>query len=359
MKHLRPCVTALLATLLAACTCLTVKNVKVHKDAVGVRFSLPEPIIAFSPKGDGTVEVTTEYLPDEDNTFALDSTVIVASGTTDVTVENGMLKAVSWNGDATAIANQLADTGGNLAKSVGDARVAAAQEQAKVDAAQEAELIKLREDRTALMAELDALNTSGADPSKLNEIAAEIAALDARIAFRSGAAPASLPANAPENRSALAPGVAQNAEKVWGPVFYRIVDDGAKDVRLEALDWGVVSSHQLLFETTRLPKQEARAKSMSPRGSAPLDRPAGGGPRRFTLVVDGPIESASALALRRLSPNPDNNIDPSTILDVSRSGQIIQVIVRDGVRLGLYELTVRGTRKDNTYLDHPIRFRVQ
>ncbi len=174
-----------------------------------------------------------------------------------------------------------------------------------------------------------------------------------------GAVPISPPANAPSNASRLASGVSATAEKVWGPAFYRIVDDGVSKVGLEALDWNDVPSHQLLFETSRLPKQEARAESMSPSGSAPLDRPAGGGPRRFAIVVDGPIESASALRLRRLSPDPEDSIDPSTVLDVSKSGQIIHVIVSDGVPVGLYELTVRGTRKDGSHLDHPIRFKAQ
>lgn len=83
--------------------CITEINVnKVLKDTAtagkenGYYYSLPIPYVVVKPKGDGTMDVVVEYLPDPDHQYAVSGWTFLSSQTLTVEVEdNGLLNMAS------------------------------------------------------------------------------------------------------------------------------------------------------------------------------------------------------------------------------------------------------------------------
>ena len=99
--------------------------------ANGYYYSLPIPYVVVKPKGDGTMDVAVEYLPDPDHQYAVNGWTFFGNQTITVEVEdNGLLKKIVWDADDTAVAAQLAGSAGV----VGAAKITAEGEAKKEEA---------------------------------------------------------------------------------------------------------------------------------------------------------------------------------------------------------------------------------
>ena len=336
----RRLVSVLPALLLAGCVCLEVEKVTQKSNPDGVRFALPKPILAFTPKGDGTAELSVEYLPDADNTFAMQSVAVLASDTLDVTVKGGLLEQVSWDANSAAVAEQAIATAASLGKAAADAKAAEAGAAAKAQAEEQAAIRELQEELGAAQATVAALEAAGIGGVELARAKAAVAALEARLEARA-------PANAPGSNQA------------WGPVFYEIQDNGTS-VELVALPWPFPDAPtQAAFATTKVPKGD-RASHLEPSGTVSADRPRSGATRSFVLRADGPLAGARATAIRRLEPLPIEELpNPEGIVDVSWTAKEVTVSLPNGTPAGLYELQLEAALPDQTFLQHSIRFRAR
>lgn len=109
--------------LLAVLNCST--RVKVHKvldlnkDVHGIRYSLPKPFLMVkpNPNGDGTFTVEVVYMPDENQTYAINSKTYIAKHKLVVTLKEGLLKKIDWTGEGEKIVPDLGNAVSQIAKS--------------------------------------------------------------------------------------------------------------------------------------------------------------------------------------------------------------------------------------------------
>lgn len=234
----------------------------------GVRYYLPQPFLLISPKNDGGVDVSVEYLPDYDNQYAVQVETRLAAHTLEVAIDNGFLTKVTYSPDDSGVASQMVDTAGNLAKAQLEADAAA--EKAAAEAAEkerekeelkkkefddaekefkiaEEELVKLK----ILLDKQVANNIISED--KKNELLAaaenkEAVARAKRDAIKShlnGSAPASGNTTGGSGNVARGASAPWDGPEAWGPVLLQIVEDDNLGVRLKP-----VGDHQELFRTS-------------------------------------------------------------------------------------------------------------
>jgi hypothetical protein len=97
-------------------TKVTPKNVVT---VTGVRYSLPKPFIQVVPQADGTIAVDVIYLPDSNNTYAIDTSSSMSSYTFQVALDqNGMLSAVEFKKNTSVVGQQVAASAGTAAAQV-------------------------------------------------------------------------------------------------------------------------------------------------------------------------------------------------------------------------------------------------
>ncbi len=95
--------------LMAGCTTLTVSKVSPRDQDPprGLVYSLPKKFLLVEPQPDGTMNVGFRFLPDPENTYAIHARTILANHTLDIQLtEEGFLKTVTWNPDATQAATE-------------------------------------------------------------------------------------------------------------------------------------------------------------------------------------------------------------------------------------------------------------
>jgi len=112
----------------AGCTWTTVEKVSQGDTTAGIRYSLPQPFLRLSPKNDGGMDVEVVYLPDPSNTYAISAGSVFAKYTLDVTLKDGMLDKVTYDPEATAVAEKAIGTAATLAEA--HIKAAAAREAA-------------------------------------------------------------------------------------------------------------------------------------------------------------------------------------------------------------------------------------
>jgi hypothetical protein len=160
---------ALVPLLAGSCTSIEVKKLTDDSANVpGIRYSLPKPFIQVTPNADGSVAVEVVYLPDADNTYAIDAAAYASSLTLDIQLEKGFLKKVEMKPDATTVTEQAIKTAGEVGSKVLDAEKASQEAQrkkieaadAKVKAAEEA-VVKAK-----LEVELAQIDKASADRGK-------------------------------------------------------------------------------------------------------------------------------------------------------------------------------------------------
>src|SRR6266550_2477843 len=90
-------------------TWVDVKKIDPGSDAAGLRYSLPATFLLVQPLPDGSASYTWVYLPDSDNTYAINQHAVLAKFTLDVTLANGLLGKVNAQSDDTAVLAKLFD----------------------------------------------------------------------------------------------------------------------------------------------------------------------------------------------------------------------------------------------------------
>jgi hypothetical protein len=166
--HVLPRLIALLviATLLSACTELTVTPIRKPEDeakTVGVRYYLPKPFIIFAPQADGTVSANVVFLPDKSHEYAINSSSELSSYAFQVSTDQfGLLTSVQYNSDTTAVAAQAtASAGSAVAAGFNYQTAKAAAVQTQINTAQ-AGLISAQSAYASALAALNSDNQANA-----------------------------------------------------------------------------------------------------------------------------------------------------------------------------------------------------
>lgn len=118
------------------------------EQAKGLRFHLPKPYILVKPNNAGGIEVEPIFLPDQTEEYAVETSVYLASQNFSITIDEGMLKKVTYKPDQTAVLSELAKSAGAVSQEVISKK--AEQVKAKTDQAK-----KTLEERQKKKTELD------------------------------------------------------------------------------------------------------------------------------------------------------------------------------------------------------------
>jgi hypothetical protein len=257
--------TIILATAILLCdSCTTVKVVKAPyaSSVKGVRYSLGKPYILVTPssKGDGSYTVEVIYLPDQNQTYAVQTSTFLAKNVMEVSVdESGILKKIDWSTSSDATVAEGTKALGEIAKAQFERNKTLNEEavkeaEAKKKAAEDAvtaleEAIEQKKiDRKIAqqdVATLEATYTGAERTPEIKEkirqarlavgrIDEEIKVLLARLTTAKGTA-ASLSASFND------PGAGEE-EKAWGPVLFEIEETYNKEknttsLALKAVTW--------------------------------------------------------------------------------------------------------------------------
>jgi hypothetical protein len=177
MKFAKSILAYAVISALVGCASMTVTKITPENTATaaGIRYSLPKPFIQAVPQSDGTIAVDVVYLPDSNNTYAIDTSSEMSSYVFQVALDqNGLLNAVEYKQSTSAVSQQVvastgsaaaqiynikaaqsvaAQTAVNSAQSNVDAAraaLAAAQNQLDADTANKVETTEINKDRAAL-----------------------------------------------------------------------------------------------------------------------------------------------------------------------------------------------------------------
>lgn len=245
------------------CSSIKVTRVDAAKssDAPGLRYSLPKAFILASPDADST-RVTAEvvYLPDEENTYGIETSTVMSQGTFQATItEDGLLQAVTYKPDSTAVPAKAAGTIGVGAKAFVDRSVALRDAKATAVNTAQADVDAADQKVKTLKKKLDVPGLTDDEKKSLRTMLAEAEAdLDAKKAklarvrrsrptVSAAAAAADDPAASDEEASGGDPpadvpkpaGVSKTVLGGRGPTLYAIVEgvDDSNDpvVRLRAV----------------------------------------------------------------------------------------------------------------------------
>lgn len=121
-----------------SCTTVRVDKVTSNSQKEGLRYSLGKPFIKVTPNPDGDGTYTTEliYLPDNNRTYAVSSSVFMSKQTLELNVDgSGILSKVEVSKDATTNAEEATGALGELAKTeIARRQKEAKDKQDKIDA---------------------------------------------------------------------------------------------------------------------------------------------------------------------------------------------------------------------------------
>jgi hypothetical protein len=309
--------------------CITKINVRKVSDAdrtKGIRYSLPATFLVGFPKSDGTIEFTNVFLPDPENTYAVDSWSLMAKYKLDLAISDGLLAKVDSAQHSDEIAKSLIESGGNLGgqlltegkKAQKEAADAAAKE--KKDAADSAQkkvddaLAALDQARAAEHSAEDAL-TKAQNADRLNSkqetlLAIENAKVDLNRAIQKQQdAEHNLAAAQAGQQVVTARIAAGNIPKTegakfssaWGPVVYRVVnaDGGVKLVPAKFVVATDAPSKQIQMATSK--KVSAVATNPLPKltieGSPTVVLPANGQSADLGLKAEALFEKLRSVKL--------------------------------------------------------------
>lgn len=381
---------AFLALPLAGCiTTYSVKKIDPSTDAGGIRYSLPKPYLMVTPKGDGTIDVEVKYFPDLANTYAITAKSYFAKHKLSVSLQDGLLTAVTFDTDSTGVASQLIESGA----SVKAERLKAEAEAAKAEAAKEAEaqaaVVAAEKALRAAQAELQALLANNAPENEIRAARVKVAVAEANLAaaqeaagrLSGGSAESNNPGNTdsanapPAAADVTAAGNSKNNSvntgtestppaaadvpaapvqaadpfplKSRGPIFFEIVDkmeNGTNVVKLVAQRFDN-ADFQGKFSTVvppPVPPEPPPPPTLFPKHVAtvtPKD-----GLLALKIQADRPISQLllgpdSSSSLVRVDPPPVSQVSlPRTIALLSPTE--IQVVFDPGTPNGLYQLTL-------------------
>ena len=342
---MRSLVIATLATLLVGCTTtMNVRKVKDTDTTEGVRYYLPKPYLLVQPAPDGTITVSTVFLPDKDRQYAVQTRTTLGKFKLTMNLsDEGFLNEFGWKPDGTELTKAAAEQAGTVAKARIDARQQEEKEakeatQKRLDAIAAAEeaVRKAVSERDTILVEITEIEASGIPNDKKQEklldarirlaraestlAAAEatLARLQAtqadngagnvpvgdtqNVAGAAGGAQNGQPADAQpvdaqpvnpqpvdgmpanQNGQPAAPTIPNGLQATFGPLLLAVVDDG-NSVSLVPVAWpGDGTPTQLEFATQTIQPAKPKGDVTRPQGAVRQQIRASGG--KLELLID-------------------------------------------------------------------------
>lgn len=372
----RPFIVAALASawLIGSSGCIStvrVRKAEPGSSTPGVRYSLPAVFLVGKPAADGTIEFTTEYLPDEANTYAVSTMSFMSKQKLETTVTDGLLTKIDSVQNSAEVAKAMAESLGDIEekkrqRKLSEETQAAAKieaaltaVQAKVDAAQTA-----RDSAAAAVAAADdkLAKTEKALELKPGDVAAQIAVEDAKIdrdrARTNLAAAEQRLAEAKNNQVTVATGgkisgandpKSKKNPQAWGPVVYRVrnsVDaNGNPRLGLEAVAFPGGSKQIQVAASKKLAAATAPAKAPVPdltldQGSV-IRLPSNGAHGRLTLSSPNAFQELRYAFLRKPDGTDLDGPPPPMWISASRRGRHEVVVSFDPqTPVGRYQLAI-------------------
>jgi hypothetical protein len=379
---MRSFVIATLALLLVGCT--TTMNVRKVKDAdttEGVRYYLPKPYLLVQPAPDGTITVSTVFLPDKDRQYAVQTRTTLGKFKLTMNLsDEGFLNEFGWKPDGTELAKAAAEQAGTVAKARIDARQQeekeakeAAQKKLDAIAAAEEAVRKAVSERDTILVEITAIEASGIPNDKKQEklldarirlarAESTLAAAEATLARLQ--APQAAGAGGGAQNVAGAGGGAQNVagagggaqngqpaaptvptipdglQATFGPMLLAVVDDGSS-VRLVPVAWpgGDGTLTQLEFATQTIQTEKPKGDVIRLQGVVRQQIRASGGKLELLIDLNMVVNSIDE-ALARL--RHDGSPVPGGILGAVLGGtqRAIAVDLKPDLAAGDYTLAI-------------------
>lgn len=290
---LKPLAIAALCASLTSCISV-VKVEKFTGKEKGVRYSLPVPYLLVTPKSDGTASYEWVYLPDPENEYAVRTISFMSKYTTDLTLDNNLLKKVTAKSDSTGVAAKMFDA----AQSVYSARTAAVADATKKEADKNAAAQKAIADAQLELKQAQGELTVLESNAALGVTNAQLLAAKIKIAQAQAKLEAAMAA---ARRSLAAMNVSGGddleSSQAWGPVLFKVVQT-ADDVNLVAVNI------QQRFDTglAVAPPTTTPTRVFSFSGPSAFERSPSGS-LLFKVVADASIDSVDAESLTLIQGN--------------------------------------------------------
>jgi hypothetical protein len=346
---LKPLAIAALCASLTSCISV-IKVEKFTGKENGVRYSLPATYLLMTPKSDGTASYEWVYLPDPENEYAVRTISFMSKYTTDLTLDNNLLKKVTAKSDTAGVAAKMFDA----AQSVYSARTAAAADAAKKEADKNAASqkaiadaqLELKQAQELMVLESNA--ALGVTDAQLLAAKIKIAQAQAKLDAAKAAARQSLAAmNVPG-------GDDSGNGQAWGPVLFKVVQT-ADDVMLVAV------TVQQRFDTVSAapPPTKTPTRVFSFSGPSAFERPLSG-PLEFKVVADASIDSVDDKSLTLIQgdlPYKESKVK----LTLQPDKKTVLVDISPCPPKGHYQMTLPYSTKSGekpTVTDKPITFEV-
>ncbi len=116
--HIAPVACGVLALILTGCTQMSVQKVERGRVAKGIVYSLPKPMLKVNPLPNGTMQAEFVFIPDPENTYAIDTDSYFASHVFKADVNsNGFLTQVIWSPDSAQVLKDAIDKAATTAVS--------------------------------------------------------------------------------------------------------------------------------------------------------------------------------------------------------------------------------------------------
>lgn len=304
MRFAHSCLSCVVSLVLVGCASMTVTKITPDnsKTVTGIRYSLPKPFIQVTPQADGTIAVDVLYLPDSNNTYAINTSSFMSTYTFQAALDqNGMLNAVEFKQNTSVVGQQVAASAGTAAAQMYSMKAAQLVATQTATNTAQASLDAARAARDAAQSQLDA-DTANNVQANINSDRAALAKAQAQYQdaqqvldrARNTAQFASITATAgtPSSTSPLTPSSTGFTQSSWNtPAVYDLpenhgavlfaVNEGMRDgkpyLKLEAAKIDAKQDAQYDFETTKLALGPPRL------GPDNVAIPRDGGPIKFTF----------------------------------------------------------------------------
>lgn len=253
----------LIAFSLCNCSVVTVTHVNNSNAATqkGSRYVLGKPFIQVTPDpSTGVYSAQVVYLPDQSQVYAVESKVFLSKLALDIEVDDaGMLKKITLGNEQDAVAGDAAESIADISKEFLEARKKEQDEADKTREKLEDEVATKKIAIATLEAEIESIRTLYTGAALTTEIKEKIRGKEVellklrqeleRLQQKLHSATGDTNALGAFND----PGENPEDTKVWGPVFFEIVDKcnpvtGIGTVALEPVQWPDKSS-QMQFDT--------------------------------------------------------------------------------------------------------------
>lgn len=294
---LRSALIVSLVGMAAGCTTwVDVKKVEPESHEPGLRYSLPAPFLLVQPQPDGSASYTWIYLPDTDETYAINQHAFFSKFTFDVTLANNLLSKVNAQTDNTAVVAKLFDSAQSTFAAREQAAAGKKKEAATTLAAAKTAVASAQLAYSQAQAEYKAISASGSGYTDDQKRAAALKVIDTEIALKQATATLdSLTKGADSAANAPA-----SLPQQWGPVLFRVMPDEKQGVKLVAVN-----------------KQD-KYDTVSPPAAAPA-------PPGYTLTLTSTAlsHSTAPLAVTAQISLAVISVDPSTTTVVRSDGSTV------------------------------------